>query len=172
MHFLILQACFNFPSPPKHFMSLQFTQLPQLSILQFTQLPHFFFFLALMAHCWDLANLSMMLSRWVVLVVFINLTGEFFILELIFFAGDNLEEDDFFLTDFFFMGDDLSTMLSRLVVLVTLTGEFFILELIFFAGDILKKDDFLIDDFFFFMGDDMMLGNAAQIVCVILSAAG
>jgi hypothetical protein len=151
-------------------MCLQLLQLPQLSILQFTQLPHFFFFLALMAHCWDLANLSMMLSRWVVLVVFINLTGEFFFLELIFFAGDNLEEDNFFLIDFFFMGDDLSTMLSRLVVLVTLTGEFFILEF-FFAGGILKKDDFLIDDFFF-MGDDMMLGNAAQIVCVILSAAG
>ena len=79
--------------------------------------------LALMAHCWDLANLSMMLSRWVVLVVFINLTGEFFLLELIFFAGDILKKVDFLIDDFFFfMGDYMMLGNVRQIVCVFLSA--------------------------------------------------
>jgi hypothetical protein len=150
-HLRILQACFIFPSPPKDFMSLQVTQVPQLAILQLSQVPHFFFFLALMALCWDWVNFPTMVWRLVDLHVF-------FILELIFFAGDNLEHEDFFFALMALCCDlvNWSTMESRFFVLLGfLTGDLFILELIFFTRDNLDDEDFFLA--VFFIGDDLLM---------------
>lgn len=130
-------------------MSLHVTQFPQLAFLQLSQVPHFFFFL-LMALCWDWVNFPTMVSRLVDLLVF-------FIFELIFFTGDNLEDED---EDFFFLVCcDLvnrSTMESRFFVLLGfLTGQLFILELTFLARDNLDDEDFFVD--VFFIGEDLLM---------------
>ena len=82
----------------------------------------------------------------------------FFILELIFFAGDNLEHEDFFFALMALCCDlvNWSTMESRFFVLLGfLTGDLFILELIFFTRDNLDDEDFFLA--VFFIGDDLLM---------------